>query len=135
MSAPATDHAPPIGILSVGVYIPRTFITAAEIAERSGVPEEVIIHKMGIVRKPVAGPADHTNAMGLWAAEDALERAGVDPDEIDLVLCTTEEWKEYPLWTAGSQARVRPRARGGPGRSTSRCAAPPRWRCSRWRRR
>jgi 3-oxoacyl-[acyl-carrier-protein] synthase III len=61
----------------------------------------VIVHKMGIVRKPVAGPNDHTNAMGLWAAEDALERSGMDPDEIDLVLCTTEEWKEYPLWTAG----------------------------------
>jgi len=99
--ASATDHAPPIGIVSAGVYIPETFMTAAEIAERSGVPEDVIIHKMGIVRKPVAGPGDHTNAMGLWAAEDALSRAGVDPEEIDLVLCTTEEWKEYPLWTAG----------------------------------
>ena len=101
VSAPATDHEPPIGILSVGIYIPETFITAAEIAEKSGVPEDVIIRKMGIVRKPVAGPDDHTNAMGLWAAEDAVNRAGVDPDEIDLVLCTTEEWKEYPLWTAG----------------------------------
>ena len=101
MSAPSTDHAPPIGILSVGVYIPKTFITAAEIAELSGVPEEVVAHKLGVVRKPVPGPEDHTNAMGLWAAEDALARAGVSPDEIDLVLCTTEEWKEYPLWTAG----------------------------------
>lgn len=101
MSATVTDHAPPIGIVSAGVYIPSTFITAAEIAELSGIPEDVIVHKMGIVRKPVAGPDDHTNAMGLWAAEDALSRAGVDPEEIDLVLCTTEEWKEYPLWTAG----------------------------------
>jgi 3-oxoacyl-[acyl-carrier-protein] synthase-3 len=101
VSAPATGDATPVGILSAGIYIPETFITAAEIAERSGVPEDVIIRKMGIVRKPVAGPGDHTNAMGLWAAEDALNRAGVDPEEIDLVLCTTEEWKEYPLWTAG----------------------------------
>jgi 3-oxoacyl-[acyl-carrier-protein] synthase-3 len=93
--------APPIGILSAGIYIPDSCITAAEIAERSGVPEDVVVHKMGIVRKPVAGPDEHTNAMGLWAAQDALRRAGVDPREIDLVLCTTEEWKEYPLWTAG----------------------------------
>ncbi len=101
MSAPEIDPAPPIGILSAGVYIPETFITAAEIAERSGVPEDVVIRKMGITRKPVAGPGDHTNAMGLWAAEDAVKRAGLDPEEIDLVLCTTEEWKEFPLWTAG----------------------------------
>jgi len=90
-----------VGIVSVGVYIPETFMTAAEISELSGIPEEIIAHKMGIVRKPIPGPADHTNAMGLWAAEDALTRSSVAPDEIDLVLCTTEEWKEYPLWTAG----------------------------------
>ena len=90
-----------VGIVSVGTYIPETFITAAEIAELSGIPEEVVAHKMGIVRKPIPGPADHTNAMGLWAAEDALAGSPVKPDEIDLVLCTTEEWKEYPLWTAG----------------------------------
>ena len=31
MSAPAAGAAPPIGIQSVGVYIPESFITAAEI--------------------------------------------------------------------------------------------------------
>jgi len=101
MSSPPTNHAPPIGILSVGTYIPETVMKSAEIARLSGVPEDVIIHKMGIVRKPVPGPGDHTNAMGLWAAQDAVGRAGIDPQQIDLVLCTTEEWKEYPLWTAG----------------------------------
>lgn len=90
-----------IGIASVGVYVPETHLTAAEIAERSGIPEEIVISKLGLVRKPIPGPDDHTNAMGLWAAQDALERAGIDPEEIDVVLCTTEEWKEYPLWTAG----------------------------------
>ncbi|MCB1035202.1 MAG: 3-oxoacyl-ACP synthase, partial [Acidobacteria bacterium] len=44
---------------------------------------------------------DHTNAMGLWAAQAALADAGMEAEEIDVVLCTTEEWKEYPLWTAG----------------------------------
>jgi 3-oxoacyl-[acyl-carrier-protein] synthase-3 len=39
--------------------------------------------------------------MGLWAAQDAVASAGVAPEDIDVVLCTTEEWKEYPLWTAG----------------------------------
>ncbi len=76
MSAPATDHAPPIGFLSAGAYIPQTFITAAEIAERSGVPEDVIVDKMGIVRKPVTGPGDHTNAVGLWAADELVAFCG-----------------------------------------------------------
>jgi len=90
-----------IGIVAAGTYIPKSFITAAEIARLSGVPEDVIVNKMGIVRKPLPGPDDHTNQMGLWAAQDALAGTHILPEDIDLVLCTTEEWKEYPLWTAG----------------------------------
>jgi len=90
-----------IGIVSVGTYVPETYITAAEIAERTGIPEGVIRDKFGLSRKPVPGPDDHTNAMALWAAQDALSSGNVSPEEIDVVLCTTEEWKEYPLWTAG----------------------------------
>jgi len=90
-----------VGIVSAGVYIPQTFITAADIARLSGIPEDVVIDKMGIRRKPVPGPNDHTNAMALWAAQDAFSQTSIQPDDIDLILCTTEEWKEYPLWTAG----------------------------------
>ncbi|MEM1177409.1 MAG: 3-oxoacyl-ACP synthase [Acidobacteriota bacterium] len=95
---PPRDH---VGVAGVGTYIPQTFMSAAELAERSGIPEAVIVDKMGIRRKPVPGPDDHTNAMATRAARAALDDAGIDPAEVDLVLCTTEEWKEHPLWTAG----------------------------------
>lgn len=91
----------PTGIVAVGTYIPSTYITGAEIARLTGIPADVITEKFGIVRKPIPGPNDHTNAMALWAAQDALSQSGIAPDDIDVVLCTTEEWKEYPLWTAG----------------------------------
>lgn len=91
----------PIGVISAGSYIPKTCITAAEIARETGIPEGVLRSKFGLDQKPIPGPGDHTNAMALWAAQDALARGGVAGEEIDLVLCTTEEWKEYPLWTAG----------------------------------
>ncbi len=92
---------PVVGIVAAGTYIPQSFITAAEISRLSGIPEDIVINKMGIARKPIPGPNDHTNAMGIWAAQDALAQTTIRPDDIDLVLCTTEEWKEYPLWTAG----------------------------------
>jgi len=95
------ESNPTVGIVSAGVYIPQTFITAADIAQLSGIPEDVVANKMGIRRKPVPGPNDHTNAMGLWAAQDAFALTSIQPADVDLVLCTTEEWKEYPLWTAG----------------------------------
>ncbi len=90
-----------MGIVSAGVYVPQTFITAADMARATDIPEEIIRTKFGLYRKPVPGPNDHTNAMGLWAAQDALAQCSIKPDDIDVVLCTTEEWKEYPLWTAG----------------------------------
>jgi len=90
-----------IGLVSAGMYVPSTVITASEIAARTGIPEPVIRERFGIEQKPVPGPDDHTNAMAVRASQDACRRGGVDPSEIDVVLCTTEEWKEHPLWTAG----------------------------------
>lgn len=92
---------PPIGIAAVGTYIPEGYITGVEIARLTGIPEDVIVNKFGIERKPVPGPDDHTNRMALRASQDAIDHSDVRPEEIDVVLCTTEEYKEYPLWTAG----------------------------------
>jgi 3-oxoacyl-[acyl-carrier-protein] synthase-3 len=38
--------------------------------------------------------------MGVRAALDCLKNTGVDPKEIDVILCIGEEWKEYPLTTS-----------------------------------
>ena len=97
MDAPHTV----VGIVAAVVYLPEPVVTAADIAAASGIPEDVIREKFGITRKHVPGPADHTNQMGIWAAQDCLAKSDIKPDEIDLVLCTTEEWKEHLLWTAG----------------------------------
>lgn len=90
-----------MGIVSAGMYIPSQFMEPEEIAERSGMPLWVVREKLGIERKAVAGPDDQPNQMAVWAAQDALAKADLDPEEIDVVLCTTEEHKEYLLWTAG----------------------------------
>jgi 3-oxoacyl-[acyl-carrier-protein] synthase-3 len=92
---------PSIGIVSVGTYSPKKFITSKEIAEISGLPEEVIRDKMGIHRKFIGDENDHPNEMGIQAALDCLAKTNIPAEEIDVVLCTTEEWKEYLLWTAG----------------------------------
>jgi len=88
-----------MGIVSTGTYFPQTYITAAEIAAQSGLPEWVVRNKLGIERKFVADPEVHPNAMAVHAARKAVQKAGVDPLDIDVVLCTTEEWREYLLWT------------------------------------
>lgn len=88
-----------MGIISTGTYFPDTYITAEEIAEQSGMPVWVVKEKLGIERKFVADPKVHPNEMAVHAARKAIAKAGIDPLEIDVVLGTTEEWREYLLWT------------------------------------
>jgi 3-oxoacyl-[acyl-carrier-protein] synthase-3 len=95
------NNTPSIGIVSLGTYSPEGYMTAAEIADASGLPEWVVRDKFGISGKHVGGPDDQPNEMGIKAALACLEQSDIAPEEIDLVLCTTEEWREYLLWTSG----------------------------------
>ena len=88
-----------MGIVSTGTYFPDTYITAEEIAKQSGMPEWVVVEKLGIERKFVFDPKVHPNEMAVHAARKAIEKAGIDPLDIDVVIGTTEEWREYLLWT------------------------------------
>jgi 3-oxoacyl-[acyl-carrier-protein] synthase III len=91
-------------ITGLGIYLPQSRHDAAHIAHATGVPELVVREKMGIVRKTVPGPDDHTNAMGVRAAREAIREAGIAAEGIDTLICMTEEHKEYPVWTAGIAA-------------------------------
>lgn len=92
-----------VGIVGTGLYLPSTTITAKEVADATGGrwAEADIISKLGFDKKTIPGPADGTQDMGVWAAMDCLQRTGVAPLDIDLILCIGEEWKEYPLTTSG----------------------------------
>ncbi|MED5370213.1 MAG: 3-oxoacyl-ACP synthase [Myxococcota bacterium] len=90
-----------VGILSTGTYVPNTFMSSGELAEATGIPENIIRDKFGVHRKPMPGPDDHPCAMGARAAKAALDKAGVDPLEIDVVLSISEEYKEHPLMVSG----------------------------------
>lgn len=88
-----------IGIRSTGVYLPPNYMTSADIARETGLPQEVVENKLGFRRKPIPGPEDHTIEMGIKAACRAMEKGEIDPAEIDLVIYVGEEYKEHPLQT------------------------------------
>jgi len=92
-----------IGIVGTGIYLPKTKITAEEIAiKTNGVWEtEAVKTKLGIIEKTIPGENDGTQEMGVWASEDVLQKTGINPLNIDLILNIGEEWKEYPLTTSG----------------------------------
>lgn len=90
-----------VGITGIATYVPDGRMGAAELARVSGLPEWVVREKLGIDQRVMPGPDDHPAAMGAWAAERALRRAGVSAADVDVVISITEEYKEYPVWTAG----------------------------------
>jgi len=91
-----------VGIVGTGIYIPDHYMTAKEISEATnGVwSEEAVVNKLGFTKKPIPGPEDGTQEMGVKAAKACLENTGVDPMSIDVILCMGEEWKEYPITTS-----------------------------------
>jgi len=89
-----------VGIISTGTYIPKDFLTGEDISKRSGIPKEIVEKKLGILKKPIPGPDDHTCEMGIIAAREAINKAKISPLDIDLIIYIGEEHKEYPLWTA-----------------------------------
>lgn len=91
-----------VGIVGLGTYFPNKIMTAKEISDATnGIwSEEAVREKLGINQKYIPGEDDGTQEMGVRAAKACLENTGVDPKEIDVILCIGEEWKEYPLTTS-----------------------------------
>jgi 3-oxoacyl-[acyl-carrier-protein] synthase-3 len=94
---------PPIGIAGTGVYIPSQVVSGQEIAARAGLPEFVVLEKMGIREIHVAGPAEPVTVMASQAAQRALERAGLSPLDLDAVVYHGSEYKDHIVWSAASK--------------------------------
>jgi 3-oxoacyl-[acyl-carrier-protein] synthase-3 len=76
-------------ISGVGAYRPGRLVGNDELADQAGVAAEWILSGTGIATRYHAGPAEDVITMAVAAGKQALERSGVSPDEIDLVILTT----------------------------------------------
>lgn len=92
-----------IGLMGLATYLPERTQTAAEIAAESGIPEEIVREKMGIVSKRLASYEDQTSTMAVRAARTALERAGVEPEELDLIIYSGSMHKDFYVWSAANR--------------------------------
>ena len=94
---------PGIGLMALATYLPTTVQDAAAIAQESGIPEAVVREKLGIHAKRRASSADQTSAMAVNAARVALDRAGVAPDALDLILYSGSMHKDFYVWSAANR--------------------------------
>jgi 3-oxoacyl-[acyl-carrier-protein] synthase III len=89
-----------IGIAATASYLPRRWMSAAEISAASGIPEQVVVDKFGMRGKHIAGDGEHVSDMAILAGERALTTAGVDPLDLNAVVYFGSSWKEHPVWQA-----------------------------------
>ncbi|MFZ0060876.1 MAG: beta-ketoacyl-ACP synthase III [Pyrinomonadaceae bacterium] len=82
----ATQRA---GILGTGHAYPEGILTNADLANMVETSDEWITTRTGIKQRRKAAPGEYTSLFAVRAARQAIERAGLTPDDIDLILCAT----------------------------------------------
>ena len=77
-------------IAGTGSYLPERVVTNDELSERMPqTSDEWIYSHTGIHSRHIAAPNESASDMGLVAAKQALEQAGVEPDELGLIIVST----------------------------------------------
>lgn len=94
---------PGVGIAGTAAYLPRGWVSAADLAAASGIPEAVFIDRFGLRGKHVAEGGEHVTDLACAAARTLLAEQGTDPEEIDVVVYFGSTWKDYPVWQAAPQ--------------------------------
>jgi 3-oxoacyl-[acyl-carrier-protein] synthase III len=89
-----------VGIAATAAYLPERWMPAAEVAAVSGIPEQIVAERFGLRGKHIAAPDEHVTDLSVPAGEPALEEAGLDPADVDVVVYFGSSWKEWPVWQA-----------------------------------
>jgi 3-oxoacyl-[acyl-carrier-protein] synthase III len=76
-------------IRGVGAHLPKRIVTNDELAKTLDTSDAWIQERTGIRQRHIADDSEKTSDLGAAAAKQALIRAGIDPVEIDLVICAT----------------------------------------------
>ena len=77
------------GIAAIGAAVPERAVANEAIGERVGVDGDWIASRTGVHERRVAAPDATLTELAADATEPALERAGISPSDIDLVLVAT----------------------------------------------
>ena len=78
-----------VGLTGVGSYTPERVLTNADLEELVDTSDEWIVTRTGIRERRIAAPEQAASDLALPAARAALEQAGVEPGELDLVVLAT----------------------------------------------
>ncbi len=94
-------------ILGSGGALPKRVLTNAELEQMVDTSDQWIQDRTGIRQRHIAAEGEHTGDLADRAARQALEAAGLDPGDIELiVVATTTPDKIFPSTACLLQARL-----------------------------
>ncbi len=100
-------------IAGVGSYLPKKALSNKDLEKMMDTSDEWIRERTGIKRRHIAADDETTGSIGLEAARRAIDDAGIDPDEIDLIILgTATPDKVFPSTACIVQRRLG--IKGGP---------------------
>jgi 3-oxoacyl-[acyl-carrier-protein] synthase III len=77
------------GILGTGSALPKKVITNFDLEKMVKTSDKWITERTGIKERRQAAPNETTSKLSVKAARKALEMAGIPPDRLDLIICST----------------------------------------------
>ena len=76
-------------IVGTGRFLPDNVVTNDDLAQRMDTSDEWIRTRTGIRERRIAPDGMHTAHLGAEAAKQAMEEAGVEPGEVDILIVST----------------------------------------------
>jgi 3-oxoacyl-[acyl-carrier-protein] synthase III len=76
-------------VASVAMAVPDNVVTNETIAAGAGVTEQWIVHRTGVHERRHVREGERLDALAVAAGRAALDEAGVEPEQLDMVLVAT----------------------------------------------
>ena len=87
----------PVQILSIGMAVPETVITNDDLTKILDTSDEWISTRTGIKQRHIANGDENSTLFGIEAAKDALQKAGVQGEEVDaIIVASSNPFNIYP---------------------------------------
>jgi 3-oxoacyl-[acyl-carrier-protein] synthase-3 len=77
------------GVLGTGSALPEKVITNADLEKMVDTSDQWITDRTGIRERRQAAPHETTSTLSVQASRHALEKAGIKPTDLDLIICST----------------------------------------------
>ncbi|MCI1272819.1 MAG: ketoacyl-ACP synthase III [Clostridiaceae bacterium] len=97
----------PLKIAGVGYSLPKTVVTNDDLTKLYDTSDEWIYSRTGIKERRVVSGEENAVDLGFDAAQKAIEKAGINPNEIDLIIAASSAPPElYPAIACHIQSKL-----------------------------